>query len=655
MHPAKARRLAFAICAALPFVFVTSQVGLKATGATTAPPTTGTAKAIEWDLPAQMDSLPGAIFVDMVGDGNRVWFVSRSDAPHVYRVDLPSAKKLQSAPFFAWSLDPAGALASGLRRIRTSRDRRFVFVRTTFAMQRVDTGACVSKTVAPPTASCTLTVWDNQATTPADPAGANTDFRTGSDIAVDDYNNVYSAVGVFPAAGMTATDPVPDLQKSFIERLNPGAKTYNITRWYVGGGAGVCPSAGLSFPCLSGVAINPRSRNLIYYSEPTGGPDGAGAISELDPATNAVRRWTFAKLNAGSPDPAMEPRQVQFDSDGTLWTVTGSGHLVSLDPKRNRMTKHTMPARLNGFSSDPFGVAPDGGFIGYTDSDETQNKVAMLVPARNFVLVGPDKDTVVSRTFSNPGMDEESIRTSGAAAPMMRTFVTTRTTTNDGTFVEANTMSGNGDSLSPSGITPDTSSSVGTFFYAVGIAPGVTDRFGRIRLPRQKERARVERDDDDFDDDGKRTDVDDDVDDDGVKNGVDADNDNDAIPDVMDDDQDNDGIEDSFDTPDHKESRQTSSQDVAAADYALDQFTLNPNTLVAVLSATSTNALAPVSVEVLNEAGQVVAASLPSPGAAVLTWTPPAAGGVFTIRVKNQGTVPATISTKMLSRELWPF
>jgi len=71
-----------------------------------------------------------------------------------------------------------------------------------------------------------------------------------------------------------------------------------------------------------------------------------------------------------------------------------------------------------------------------------------------------------------------------------------------------------------------------------------------------------------------------------------------------------------------------------------------------VVSATSSNALAPVVVEVLNEAGAVVASSLSTPGSAVLTWTPPSAGGLFTLRVKNQGLGLATISTKILTRQL---
>jgi hypothetical protein len=120
------------------------------------------------------------------------------------------------------------------------------------------------------------------------------------------------------------------------------------------------------------------------------------------------------------------------------------------------------------------------------------------------------------------------------------------------------------------------------------------------------------------------------------------------------DDADNDGIEDSSDTPDKRETKQTSAQDVAPGGFALDQFTLNSGTLLAVINATSSNALAPVTVEILNEAGQVVASSVATPGTAVLTWTPPAAGGLFTLRVKNQGLGVSTLTTKILTRQLPP-
>ena len=657
MHPAKVRRVALAIGAAAPLVLSswTSPVVRASDDPTANMPTRGTATAIEWDLPGQVDNLPGAILVDMSGDQNRVWFVTRVN-PSVYRVDLKSGKKVSNAPWLSWQLDSGQGLSSGLRRVKASKDRRFVFVRTTSALQRIDTGDCKNEPFPelsdPLARTCTRTVWINAAVQPPDTTPLNDNPFVGSDIALDDYNNVFAAVSAVETPGDFHANPA----KSFIERVNPNSKAYNVTRWYVGGGVGFCPTADLSNPCLSGVAINDDRKGLVYYSEPVGGPDGAGAIAELDPVRNTIRRWPFSKLNYGSTDPAREPRQLQFDSDGTVWAVTGTGHLVRLDPKRNRMSKHASPALQPGDFSDMFGVAPDNGIIGYTDNSSVQNNVAILLPANNFVSVYPDVQYDVPRkTFTNPGDPGRSLQSSGFAVPRTKKLETLRTPTKDGIFVEAATNSNFNDSMNPSGITPDRSAPVGTFFYAIGSNSTLIDRFGRIRLPKDKGHARIERDDDDCDDDGKRHDADDDDDDDGKKDQYDSDSDNDGELDFSDTDDDNDGVEDSFDTPNNKESKQTSAEEVAAGGYALDEFTVNAGTLLTVVSASSSNVLAPVSVEILNSAGQVVASSLSSPGSAVLTWTPPATGGIFTLRVKNQGTTLSTMSTKILSRELWPL
>jgi hypothetical protein len=661
MHPANVRRLAIVIGAALPFLLHSSKLdGVQSTN--DAFPTTTTATAIEWDLPTEVDFLPGAVVTDK-RDGNRLWFVTRLgvENPFVYRVDLKTGKKVNSADVFGWPLDSTSLLASGLRRLNTSHDGRFVFVRTTFSLQRIDVGGCKSQASIPyltsPSVVCDLTVWENAGTDEVDPAVAAMDTRTGSDIAIDEYRNVFSVVGVL---GDQTVDPEQPI-RSFVERLNPDSKYKNVDRWYVGGDAGICNFAAFSAPCLSGVAISPHADHLVYYAEPTGG-DGTGAIGELNPSTNTVRRWPFTVLNAGvdplSADIVQEPRQIQFDSDGTLWAVTGSGHLVSLDPKRNRLTRHATPGHAPaGTTTDTFGVAPDGGVIGYTDSHVGQNNVAMLLPKAKYVPFTPKPEKVVRRTFTNGGRTDPVTRIERTAEPTPKKYIVTRTPQSDGIFVEADTMTSLINpitpSFSPSGITPDRNGSVGTFFYAIGDSGGLTNRFGRIRLPRDGVRARVERDDDDHDDDGKRDDVDDDKDDDGKKDSEDLDDDDDGHPDGTDDDDDNDGIEDQYDTPNGKESKQTSSQTAAAGESVMDQFTVNPGTLVAVATATSSNALAPVSVEIVNAAGQVVSASISTPGAAVLTWTPPAAGGVFTLRVRNQSVGAVTLSTRVLMREPW--
>jgi len=682
MHPAKVRRLAFAVSAALPFVLNTAApVSLRAAG-TPAPPQTTPIKVrlIEWDLPEQMDNTPGGMAVDVQSDGNRIWFTTRvqnGDAPRLYQFDLRGGKKANKGQWVSYQLDPdASGVANGLRKIRTSRDkdRRFVFVHTAVSVQRIDTLDCrkAATTVDPLVidGDCGRTIWVHneavQADLTPDPNGP-TNPDSGSDVAVDDYNSVFSvAAALLP----DSTPPVPGLAAdsssfpapaaapgtSFVQRLIPDKASNNVIRWYVGHNVGLCTS--LSSPCISGITYDKR-RDRIFFSEPGDQLVGdLGAIAELDMVHNIVRRWDFTKLSALTGETIREPRQLNIDSDGTLWTVTASGHLVSLDPSKNRMSKHRTPSFNPGDDSltDLFGVAPDGGLIGYTDASELTSKVGMLAPDKDFVIVSPSSVYVPSRTLTIAPTPGRATRTSGMTPPQTKLVLGQRVNNGDGQFTEAVTNSNGNDSFMPLGITPDLSASVGTFFYAVG-DPGALafNRIGRVRLPRAKERGRIERDDDDNDDDGKRNDVDDDVDDDGVKNSMDSDSDNDGTVDSMDDDDDNDGIEDSFDTKDHKETKQSSDQDLAAGGTAQDPFTVNPNTLLVVLSAVSTDLLAPVKIEVVNAAGQVVASSLASPGAATLTWIPPVAGGDYTLRVTNQSVGGSTISTKILTRENWPL
>jgi hypothetical protein len=682
MHPANVRRrLVLAIGAALPFVLnPATPVSLRAAG--TPAPTQTTlikVKLIEWDLPEQMDNTPGGMTADVQGDGSRIWFTTRvtqGDGPRLYQFDLHGGKKVNKGQWVSYELDQdLSGVANGLRKIRTShdKDRRFVFVHTAISLQRIDTLDCkkAAGTIDPLiiNGDCGRKAWLHDAATQADltpdPNGP-TNPESGSDVAIDDYNNVFTVSGALlpdggiPAAGLAVPDwasfPAPTAVPgtSFVQRLIPDKTSNNVTRWYVGHNVGMCTS--FSNPCLSGITYDKR-RDRIYFSEPGDGLDDFGAIAELDMVHNAVRRWDFATLSTMTGDLIREPRQLNIDSDGKLWTVTGSGHLVSLDPGRNRMSKHKTPIFAAGDDAftDLFGVAPDGGLIGYTDSSQITSKVGMLAPDRDFAIVGPKTVYVPSRILTIQPTPGRANRTSGTTPPQTKLVNGQRVKNGDGQFTEAVTNSGN-DSFMPLGITPDMSASVGTFFYAVG-DPGalVFNRIGRVRLPRDKERGRIERDDDDNDDDGKRNDVDDDVDDDGVKNAIDSDSDNDGTPDSMDDDDDNDGIEDSFDTKDHKETKQSSQQDLAAGTAAQDPFTVNPGTLLVVLSAISTDVLAPMTIDVVDAGGQVVVSSLASPGAAALTWIPPTAGGDYTLRVRNQSPTASTISTKILTRENWPL
>lgn len=655
-------------------------------------PTPVTASLIEWDLPQQADNVPGAMVTDVQGDKNRLWFVTRTqqgESPRVYRVDLRNDKKNRdTADWFSWALQDATnggtSIANGLRRIKPSKDGRFVFVHTSTSVIRIDTQNCRPFTGAPttaiagvtPTAECARRTWlHDQIQDVEHPAF----LFTGSDVTIDGNNNMFSAVaGAVPDPTNPGGAPAPE--RSFIQRLKTNAplNTNNVTRWYVGGSAGFCGTAAeVASPCLSGVDVD-RSGRFVYFSLPEGGPDGQGAIGEIDTqactgdsGSCTIRVWTFANLTANGPvqstEPApAEPRHLQIDDDGRLWVVTATGHLISLDPKNNRMTKHFIPFTLEG-ARDLFAVSPDSSLIGYTNSESTENKVGFLKPNRNIVVVPPDPVTILFRTFMAGFNDDFANRTTGRTSPCAKVASGMRQTTPDGTFVDVNIGTGTpaknnicspdqmNPSLQPLGLTADHSSRAGTFFYAVG-DPGdpFFNRIGRVKMPRANLRARIERDDDDFDDDGVRADADNDVDDDGIANAMDADSDNDGIPDISDDDDDDDGISDDVDTKDKRETKQTSQQDVAAGAYAEDLFTVNPGTLVVVASATSSDVLSPLVVELVDGAGQVVASSLPTVGTALVTFTPPSAGGTYTLRVKNPSAGMSTISTGVLTRELWP-
>src|SRR4029078_9102054 len=76
-----------------------------------------------------------------------LWLVTRDGVPNpnVYLMNIPSrGKQLSNATFFAWPLGAQGLFSSGLRRMNTSKDGGFIFIRSTFALQRIDIGSCAS-------------------------------------------------------------------------------------------------------------------------------------------------------------------------------------------------------------------------------------------------------------------------------------------------------------------------------------------------------------------------------------------------------------------------------------------------------------------------------------------------------------------------------
>jgi streptogramin lyase len=570
-------------------------------------------RLVEWDLPPSIDMQAGAMMVDSHGrDTNRVWFVTRLGAPpRVVRFDPARSLMKGLAKWTAWDLSefPAPSFTGGLKKLRTSHDRRFIFVRTQNNLQRIDTGRC-NCTTTPQT--CERTVW-------ADQLGDNT-----SDVAIDDRNNVF-----------TTYSPTSDPASSYVQMLRPGAAVdgvVKVKRWQIGAtgpsGAGFCQGAAASGPCVSGIAVHPDYRNLLYFSEPAG-----NNIAELDISTGNLRRWSLTEAGAALGTTIREPRQLQIDKYGKVWAVTGSGHLVSLNTRNNYITAHQMPsgAPVAADVNDPYAVAPDDDVVGYTASG--QSRVGMLVPSGRAVCVYP-KPFCPLATFQDVVVkaDRAPVQ-SGTAQPVGKRVQGQITRKTDGTFVEAIINSNLNDSELPLGITPNKSKAQGTFFYGVGVSTNV--RIGFARLP-VKQRLKCARDDDDTDDgwDSEHARV-------GHHHGE-----------IEDDDDD--GLYNEHDAPTTHEKATTSDpeplQAGASRDYAI---TATSASLALLATATAQDdPLGQVVVDLLNSIGAPVGTQVVAPGTATTTLLAPSPGN-YTARVRNLGIKPFSHMATLTIREAW--
>jgi len=572
-----------------------------------------TARIIEWDLPAKADASPGAMLVDSDGrDRNRIWFVTRAGVPRVVVLDMPKSLMKNAARWTSWELREDSLFTGGLRKIRASNDRRWGFVRTFSSLQRIDTRNCGTN-------GCERTAWlDN---IDGDPVAGDV-----SDVAIDDQNTIYTASAVLP------NDPA---DASYIQALKPspypgGAAV--VTRWVVSGGVGSC-SQGVSFPCLSGIAVHPRNRNLVYYSEPFG-----NNIGELNVYTNKVRRWNLTGLPT-TGTLVREPRQLHVDRWGKIWVVTGSGHLVSLDPSRNRLTTHQMPSID---ASDPFGVAPDDDVVGYTASGT--NRVGMVIPKGAAAYVTPStQDVTPVGPLAFPGMSDPSPMLSGFVTPDGKTVKAEITKKTDGTFIEAQIDTPN-DSQVPLGITPDHGRGQGTFFYAVALNsrndtqhPEGADRVGFVRLP-IREKIAHPRDDHDADDGWE-----------GSKDWHGWHGHKTGDPE---DDEDDDGVPNKHDTADDERMERSEPATIApgsAADYSM---TASSTTLALVAIAEASDPLAQIGIDILDANGILVARSAPTMGIATAQLALPLAG-TYTCRIRNYGLSAVTHSLTTIVREPW--
>ena len=589
------------------------------TSTSTSLPMTTSTHIVEWDIPALGDVEPGAVAVDSHGkDKNRIWFLTRTGAQKVYRFDPAKSLMKGSAQWTSWqlSLTPPPNSTGGLKRLKPSDDRRYVFVRTTSNLQRVDTQKCTAGSLK----TCELTVWQDQ-------PELVSDFNA-SDLAIDGMNRVFTTATLVFGAADTA----------YLQMLTPGPApapgdmtgTVNVKRWPVRGGAGFCQLAGSGGPCLSGIDVyHSKYKDLVYYSEPAG-----NNIGELNIVTNVVRRWSLNALGA------FEPRQLNIDRHGRIWVVTGSRHLVSLDPTTNRMTMHQVPMVIPG-DSDLFGVAPDDDVIGYTDAGFTENKVAMLFPKGSPVHVPPTCETLCPFYADVPVTSELSIADSASVPPQGKIAPVTITSKPDGTFVEARVdqaicTSGPCSlvpSMSPRGITPNRGKAQGTFFYTVGFSDAV--RIGFARLP-HKDKLKHGRDDDDCDD-GK----------DASQHPGWHDHSSHA------DDEDDDGVDSKYDYRTSREDAENHDATALAAGQTAEYpLTASATTLALIANVAVNDLFAQIGVQIYNQLGALVASGVSVGGVAVATVPMPAAGD-YKVRVKNYGLRSISHTPMLLVREPW--
>jgi len=641
--------LAAAAIVPLPAAAATNDLTTTPTSTTTtavsSPSTTqiGTAHLVEWDLtllPDQIDANPGAMVVDTRGeDRNQLWFVTRVATPdpdvapdpsvsgqRVYRFNPAESLLKRDAQWTSWDLR-FDSMAGGVKKIRPSHDRRYIFVRTASYVQRVDTQKCSY-------GSCERTVWSF----PGEEV-----FPFVSDIAVDDQNRVFTT-GISPAPS--------SFSDGYLQMLKPGAAPPlttpptsvnapigTVTRWHVGGAAGACVSQGPSTVCNSGIDIHHKNQYLVYYTEP-----GSNNIAELNIAITYptaskpnVRRWSLDKLSAYVGESITQPRMLKVDRWGKVWVNTGSGHLVSLDPSTSRMTKHLIP----GTANDSFGIAPDDDVIGYTGAGT--NKVAMLLPKFTPIYVPPVPGVALFEDFPTVVVSEASQQVSGTVPGDPKIVQANTTRKNDGTFVEALINTGGNNSLSPLGITPNRGKAQGTFFYTVGLTPPgtgtncgidfcIAKRIGFARLP-VKERIKNPRDDDDADDGRDRYTHP------GWHNSEPGDDDADGVPDQYDSSSSSDGMR--IDEPATVPIGQS-------ADYPASTSA----TTLALLASVTADPTATFAVDVYNALGALVGTSGPLVGVGLATVPTPAVG-TYTVKVRNVGATPITQTPTFVVREPW--
>jgi hypothetical protein len=436
---------------------------------------TATARIVEWNCPLAgsevqappPDPFPGAL----VADGNFVWFVTRS-MPRLVRF-LPGAPR-ETAPGTCnwWELDELSIQTGGLRLKPWGNT---AYIRTVNDLQRIDTAA-------------------NRRTT------WNDNLFTSSDVAIrqnGSYTYVYTTGTALLGSGVPDAGALPEpISDGVVQRFTPpatcttGSCTGTAKRWEVGGGAGDINVQ------LSGIDVHPSNPSLVYYSEPL-----ANNIGELNTSTNQVRRWNLFGLGV------FEPRHLDVDANGMVWVVTGSGHLVKLNPCNDQVLVTPIPTLglvppIGDAANNPFALDADS-VIGYTAAGGVEgfNKVGMLFPSGNTMSLphsGPT--TVFAETVSIAGAPVTVPQFTGTAAPIVKIAQahTDEDAPDGGTFFEADIdtgivtdMSVCGDdvadpdnpcfvSTQPTGISNDPRGGLGQYYSAIGFS---VLRIAHVSLP----------------------------------------------------------------------------------------------------------------------------------------------------------------------------
>lgn len=603
-----------------------AQVGTTSVS-TTPTTTTPTAEVIEWDTSnvQTLDSQPGAITADLYGNSSgTVWFSTRVGPVRLYQFQPPANYKYGSGQVTSWPLDSAASgPTGGLKRIRGSFDSRFVYVRTTFAIQKIDTLNQISTTY------CDDAILES--------AGGCASPSPVSDVAIDhNYFVYYTFNGFLQRLDTSANSCAPQ------QTCPPVIATqWNLSTAATASAPAVLSTAGVcqgnttdTNPCLAGVAVHPSNESLVYVAEP-----GNNSIAEVNTSMQScacfnVRRWDLSRVGV------YQPRQINFDQDGILWIITGSDStgtfapsLVSLDPRTNVVTAYQIPA---GFLQDTFGVAPDGGMVGYTANDQNgslsndptqdEHKVGVLIPSGQGKTVTPSSAWASYTTFQIPPTCLPAPASTGSLTTTIRQVPAKVISESNGTFIEG-LINRNADgsaqsSYFPLGIAPAFKKAVGTFLYAVGQPDkGTVNRVGFIRLPRKGFKAKHEREDKDCNDDGTGH-----------------------------DDQDHDGIPDQYKTSDSKAKMDRHNDSLPpgqSMDYSLP---VASGTMAIVAAIQSDNALEPVSVQVMDPNSLTLVLPVATPGAAVATVVPTVPGN-YIIRVKNEGALPINPETQLITRQ----